>query len=70
MITWGVGSIPFNVQAKVECNENLAIIIQAIRAKYAKVFKGAWMEHDWISASIRQCGIKRLTFLCNIMILK
>jgi hypothetical protein len=27
MTTWGVGSIPFNVQAKVECNEDLAIMI-------------------------------------------
>jgi hypothetical protein len=46
MITWGVGSIPFNVQAKVECYENLAIVIQVIQARCAKAFKGAWNERD------------------------
>ncbi len=29
MITWSVGSIPFNVQAKVDHYEDLAIVIQA-----------------------------------------
>ncbi len=29
MITWSVGSIPFNVQAKVEHYEDLTIVIQA-----------------------------------------
>jgi hypothetical protein len=41
MTTWGVGSIPFNVQAKLERYEDLAIVIQATQAKYAKAFKGA-----------------------------
>jgi hypothetical protein len=27
MITWGVGSIPLNMQAKVECDKDLAIVI-------------------------------------------
>jgi hypothetical protein len=46
MITWGVGFIPFNMQTKLEHDENLALMIQVIRAEYAKAFKGAWMEHD------------------------
>jgi hypothetical protein len=28
MIALGVGAIPFNVQAKLECNENFALVIQ------------------------------------------
>jgi hypothetical protein len=27
MTTWGVGAILFNVQAKLKCNEDLAIVI-------------------------------------------
>jgi hypothetical protein len=47
MITWGVGTIsPFNMKAKLECDEDLALVIQTIQAEYAKAFKGAWMEHD------------------------
>jgi hypothetical protein len=47
MITWGVGAInPFNMKAKLECDEDLALVIQTIQAEYAKPFKGAWMEHD------------------------
>jgi len=30
MTTWGVGSIPLNVKAKVECDEDLAIVIRTI----------------------------------------
>jgi hypothetical protein len=41
MTTWGVGSIPFNVQAKVERYENFAILIQATQTKYVKAFKEA-----------------------------
>jgi len=44
MIAWGVGSIVFNVQAKVECDEDLAIVIQMIRTIYVKGFKDIWME--------------------------
>ncbi len=46
MIAWSVGSIPFNVQTKVECYDNLAIVIQATWTRYAKAFKGAYNEHD------------------------
>jgi hypothetical protein len=46
MTTWGVGSIPFNVQGHVECYEDLAIVIQATQARYAKAFKGAWNERN------------------------
>jgi hypothetical protein len=27
MTTWGVGSIPLNVQAKVKCDKDLAVVI-------------------------------------------
>jgi hypothetical protein len=51
MTTWSVGSIPFNIQAKVERYEDLAIMIQATRIGYAKAFKGAWNERDQKNAS-------------------
>jgi uncharacterized membrane protein len=43
MTTWDVGSIPLNVQAKVECDEDLIVVIRVIQAGYAKVFKGVWV---------------------------
>jgi hypothetical protein len=39
MITWGVGSISFNILGKVECDEDLVIVIQKILVGYAKAFK-------------------------------
>jgi hypothetical protein len=39
MTTWGVGALPFNMQAKLEHDENLALVIQATQAKYAKALK-------------------------------
>jgi hypothetical protein len=47
MITWGVGSIPLNVQAKVERDEDLAVVIQMTWTKYVKGFKGVWMECNY-----------------------
>ncbi len=44
MTTWGVGAIPLNVQAKLE---ELALVIWATWAKYAKALKGAWRGHNW-----------------------
>jgi hypothetical protein len=38
--------MPFNVQAKLEHNEDLALVIQVIWTRYAKALKGAWMEHN------------------------
>jgi len=46
MITWGVGAIPPNVQAKLERDEDFALVIQTSRARYVKALKGALMEHD------------------------
>jgi hypothetical protein len=46
MITWGVGSILLNMQAKFKRNENLVVVIQTTQATYAKALKGAWMECD------------------------
>jgi hypothetical protein len=43
MITWGVGTILLKVQTKFECDEDLALVIRITQAKYANVFKGAWM---------------------------
>jgi hypothetical protein len=52
MIAWGVGAInPFNMKAKLEPDEDLALVIKAIQAEYAKAFKSTWMEHDWKFAS-------------------
>jgi hypothetical protein len=51
MTAWGVGAIPFNVHAKLECDEDLGLVIQATWAEYAKTFKGVWMERDWKFAS-------------------
>jgi hypothetical protein len=36
----GCGAIPLNVQAKLERDEDLALVIWASQARYAKVFKG------------------------------
>jgi hypothetical protein len=41
MIAWGVGVIPLNMQAKLERDEDLALVIWMIQAKYGKVLKGA-----------------------------
>jgi hypothetical protein len=38
--------MPFNVQAKLGHNEDLALVIQSIRTEYAKALKGIWMEHN------------------------
>jgi hypothetical protein len=46
MITWGVVSILLNVQAKLEHDEDVTLMIQATQVKYVKTFKGIWMEHD------------------------
>jgi hypothetical protein len=51
MTTWGVGAIFLNVQAKLESNEDLTLVIRMTQAKYAKELKGAWMEHEWKFAS-------------------
>jgi hypothetical protein len=41
MTTWGVRAIPLNMQAKLECDEDLPLVIQMIRTSYAKTLKGA-----------------------------
>jgi hypothetical protein len=46
MIPWGVGAIPLNVQTKLECDEDLALVIRLIRVGYAKALKSIWMECD------------------------
>jgi hypothetical protein len=46
MIAWGVGSIPLNMQAKEERNEDFPIVIQVTWTRYAKALKGAWMERN------------------------
>jgi hypothetical protein len=59
MITWGVGAILLNMQAKLECDEYLALVIQAIRVGYAKTFKGAWMKCNYEFASNKTMRHKR-----------
>jgi len=56
MITWGVGSIPLNVKAKVECDENLAIVIRMIWARYAKALKVPKMNRTRRIRPIKQCN--------------
>jgi hypothetical protein len=46
MTTWGVGAMPLNMQAKLKHDEDLALVIQVTQSKYAKAFKGTWMECD------------------------
>jgi hypothetical protein len=65
MTTWGVGSISFNMQAKVECNEDLAIVIWRNWHGYAHAFKSACMVRSL--HLIRWCNIRRLIFLHNTM---
>ncbi len=55
--------MPLNVEAKLECNEDLALVIQIIQVGYAKAFKGAWMEHDWKSASNKTMRCKEIRLL-------
>jgi hypothetical protein len=50
MTTWGVGFIPFNMQAKLEHDGGLVVVIQEIWTTYAKALKGVWMERNWKSA--------------------
>jgi hypothetical protein len=47
IIAWGVGSISVNMHAKLRCDEELAFVIQMTQTRYAKAFKGIWMEYDW-----------------------
>jgi len=46
MTTWGVEAIHLNVHGKLECDEDLALVIRTTPTRYAKVLKGAWMECD------------------------
>jgi len=39
------------MQAKLEHDEDLAFVIQVTQSKYAKAFKGTWMECNWNFAS-------------------
>jgi hypothetical protein len=63
MIPWSVGAMPFNVEAKLECNEDLALVIQMTQVGYAKALKGAWMEHDWTFASNKTMRCKEIHLL-------
>jgi hypothetical protein len=38
--------MPFNVQAKLERDENLALVIQVTWAMYAKALKSTWMQRE------------------------
>jgi hypothetical protein len=42
----GCGVHPFQCEAKVESDEDLAVVIQTTRAKYVEACKGTWMECD------------------------
>jgi hypothetical protein len=51
MTAWSVGAMLLNVEAKLEHNEDLALVIQMTQVGYEKALKGAWMEHDRTFAS-------------------
>jgi hypothetical protein len=63
MITWGAGAILLNMQTKLECNEDLAIVIRVTQTRYAKAFKGGWMEPKWKFASNKIVQQKEIGFL-------
>jgi hypothetical protein len=64
MIAWGVGAIIlFNVKAKLEHDEDLALVIRVTQAKYAKAFKNVWMEHNWKFASNKMIQHKEIGLL-------
>jgi hypothetical protein len=66
MTSWCVGFIHFNVQAKVEHDENLAIMIRTTQTKYAKAFKViGWSKPIGSLHLIKQCGIRRLEHIFN-----
>jgi hypothetical protein len=62
MTTWGVESIPFNMQAKFNHNEDLVVVIRTTQTTYAKALKGAWMECDWKFASNKMMRCKEIDF--------
>ncbi len=63
MIAWGVGAIPLNVQTKLQCDEDLALVIRLIRARYAKALKSTLMEHSWESTSNKIMRCKEIGLL-------
>jgi hypothetical protein len=65
MTTWGVGAMPFNMQTKLERDEHLALVIQVTQARYAKAYKGIWIECNWKFTSnktVWRKGIGLLTY--------
>jgi hypothetical protein len=66
MTSWGVGSILFNVEAKVEHNEDVVVMIRTIQARYVKAFKAiGWSKLTRSLHLIGQCGIGRLEHIFN-----
>jgi hypothetical protein len=63
MTAWGVGAMPLNMQTKLECDGDLALVIQAIQAKYAKALKGVWMECNWKFTSNKTVWHKEIGLL-------
>jgi hypothetical protein len=49
--TWGVGSSPKNVIAKVKKDEDIVGLIRGSRVAYLKAFKGAWDNQIWKNTS-------------------
>jgi hypothetical protein len=63
MIAWSVGAMPLNMQAKLEHDEDLALVIWMIQAEYAKELNGTWMECDWKFASNKALRCKEIRLL-------
>jgi hypothetical protein len=66
----GVGAIPFNLQPKLEHDEDLALVIQITQTGYEEVFKSTWMERDWKMHQIKRFNIRRFASLHNTLIQK
>ncbi len=64
MTKWGVGSIPFKVQAKVECNKDSAIAISKTQVGYAKALGMSTTRRNRLC---KLCGVRRLAFLRSTM---
>jgi hypothetical protein len=70
MIAWGVGVVPLNVQAKLERDENLTLVIERLELtmqRHSKVLK--WGAIGSLH-QIRQSNVRKLASLYNTMIKK
>jgi hypothetical protein len=51
------------MQAKLEHDENLTLVIQMTQTGYAKALKDVWMERDWKSTLNKTINRKEIGLL-------